>query len=137
ALHGDVEAGRRLVGDEQPRRERERAGYANPPRLAATELVRITIEKVHGETHERDQPARLGSVITVGEPMNAERLGDQRAHREPGAQRARRGLECHGEGATPRPESLAAPLWRGLARKAGLAPPGTDPAPRGGGRRRR
>ena len=43
-LHGDVERGNRLVGDDQRRVQRQRAGDADPLALAAAELVRIPVE---------------------------------------------------------------------------------------------
>ena len=59
ALDRDVEPGGRLVGDDQPGLQRERAGDADPARLAARELVRIAVEEVGAQPDHREQARRL------------------------------------------------------------------------------
>ena len=97
ALDRDVEPGGRLVGDDQPGRQRERAGDADAARLAARELVRVAPEEVRAEADHREQAPRLGRQIARARAVDAQRLGDQRADGEARAERGDRVLEHHRE----------------------------------------
>ena len=96
ALHGDVETGGRLVRDDELGRECQRAGDADAAGLAAGKLMRIAAGEIRGQADESQQPARLGVETLALDPVNGERFGDQRLHREPRAQAGHWILEHHG-----------------------------------------
>ena len=96
ALDRDVEAGGRLVGDDQSGREGQRAGDADPARLAARELVRVALEKIAAQSPTIvEQPRRLRRSDGGRLPVDAKRLGDQGAHGPARAERGDRVLEHH------------------------------------------
>ena len=125
-----VEAGDRLVGDQQLRLERERAGDQHPLPLAARQLVRVAQEERLGRT----QPGRRqggGDQLGLARPglrdqlVDAQALGDRLVDGVPRVERAERVLEHELDVA---PERLQP---RGRSGRA--APP---PAHLAGGRRR-
>ena len=65
ALDRDVEAGGRLVGDDQLRRQRQGPGHADPARLAAGQLVRIAAEEGARQPDQLEQAARLAVEVAV------------------------------------------------------------------------
>ena len=67
-LHGRVERGGRLIGDEQPRTTRERHGDHHPLRHAAAEFVRIRAEppRRFGDAHLRQRADDLGVLRRGG-----------------------------------------------------------------------
>ena len=78
-LDRDVEGGDRLVGDDQLRLERERAGHADALPLAAGELVRVAVvvlgvqadllhQLLHGAACARPSPV-VERWIANGSPM--------------------------------------------------------------------
>jgi hypothetical protein len=97
-LHGDIEGGRRLVGDEHRRVERD--GHRDHDALAHPpgELVRVGLDALLGR---RDgDPLHQAHGLSVGirlvhAAVLAEHLGDLPAHREGRVQRAQRILEDH------------------------------------------
>ncbi len=97
-LDGDVERGRRLVGDEQLRIAGDRHGDHDALVHAAGELVREGGEPALGrgnadllEQLDRAPPRRLA----VHALMQAQRLGDLEADREARVEARRRLLEDH------------------------------------------
>ena len=102
-LDGDVERGDRLVGHDQLRLERERAGDADALALAAGELVRVAVVVL------RVQPDGLQQVLhrllpaTLGlDVLQPERRTDDLADGVPRVQRGVRVLEDHLDVATQR-----------------------------------
>ena len=63
---GDVEAGRRLVGDEELGLERERARDADAARLTARELVRVLAGQLGRELDHLQQLAHADLVRRAG-----------------------------------------------------------------------
>ena len=64
-LDGDVERGDRLVGDDQLRVQRQRAGHADALALAAGELVREAVV-VLGVEARRSRAARGRAALSAG-----------------------------------------------------------------------
>ena len=95
ALDRDVEARRRLVGDDELGREGDGPGDADAARLAAGELVGIAPGEILRQPHQGQEPSRLGLQISPAHAMDHEGLGDQGAHRAPRAQARDRVLEHH------------------------------------------
>jgi hypothetical protein len=97
-LHGDVERGRRLVGDEQPRLAGDRHGDAYALAHAAGKTVRVVVEAL-----ERARDADLGEQLARpparGAALEAEvalqDLDDLRPDRERRVERGHRVLEDH------------------------------------------
>ena len=88
-LHRDVEGGDGLVGNEEVRLERERAGDAHTLPLTAGELAREGVEGALAEAHEVDEltaaladPSGLGTISCT--PSD---LGERLPHGHPRIQR--------------------------------------------------
>ena len=77
-LHRDVERGGRLVEDQQPRLDRDRAGDADPRLLAAGELMREAAEQFARQAGQSraasSTRARERGAATAAQP--AQRIGD-------------------------------------------------------------
>ena len=90
--------------------------------LTAAQLVGITFGDSEWQAHHLEQSFRLELEVPVPEPVDHERLGEERADLEPGAERADRILEHHGDVATeflelaPRQARLK---WRRSAKPSG------------------
>ena len=104
-LHGDVEGGRRLVGDDEARVQRQRHGDDDALLLAARELVRVVVDarfRVRdadlAEDLDRPRLGLLGRDLAAAASAGvcAEALGDLPADREDRVERGRRLLEHHG-----------------------------------------
>ncbi len=96
-LDRDVKCGDRLVGDDQLRFQRESAGDADPLALPARELVRVAVVVLGVEAdllHQLLNPAAPSGRI-LEQPMDRERLGDDRADRPAGVEGGIRILEDH------------------------------------------
>ena len=106
ALHRNVEARRRLVGDDQLRAKRQRPRNADPARLSAGELVRIALSDRRRQSDIRQQPRNL-RLDVVCPAVHPERLGQYRAHAEPRAERTDRILEDHAHVASSRLQAHA------------------------------
>ena len=96
-LDRHVERRDRLVGDDQLRLQRERARDADALALAARELVRVAVvvlrvqaDRVHQLLHRA-----LALALALLQPVDRERLGDDRADRLARVQRRVRVLEDH------------------------------------------
>ena len=97
-LHGDVEGGRRLVGDDQARVERERLRDDDALLLAAGELVRVVVDAVLGvgDADPAQHVDRLGPGVGAGDrQVRPQPLGDLPADRVDGVEDRRRLLEDH------------------------------------------
>ncbi len=97
-LHRDVERGRRLVGDQEPRIERQRLGDHRPLPLPSRQLVRVGVEAALGirDLHQLEQFDRpLVGGAGRHRLMAAEHLGDLEADRVDGIERGHRLLEDH------------------------------------------
>ncbi len=77
ALHGDVEAGRRLVGEQQMRAHRQRARDADAARLAAGQLVREAVDEGAGQADLRQHGPGGGVAVGNRHALHDERLGEQ------------------------------------------------------------
>ena len=143
-LGGDVERGRRLVGDQQLRAQRDRHGDADALALAAGELVRVAGQREarrgQPDALERrggDRP-RLGPA---GGAVDADGLGHLVADRLQRVERGHRLLEDHADVAAAnradaRARRAAADRDRRAAmRPAATAPCGSRPHHREGGHR--
>ena len=87
-LHRDVEGGDGLVGDEEVRLERERAGDAHALPLTAGELARERIEGALAEADEVDElPAALADPFGLDDLVHAHDLGERLLHGHAGIQR--------------------------------------------------
>ena len=60
ALDRDIEAGGRLIGDDELGIERDGAGDADAARLAARQLMRVAAGEILRQPDQRQQPPRLG-----------------------------------------------------------------------------
>ncbi len=87
-LDRDVERGDRLVEHHHLGVQRERAGDADPLSLAAGELVREAVRVLRAEA-DRPQQAldAQPTLLAAVEAVDAERLGDDLAHRHPRVER--------------------------------------------------
>src|SRR5581483_11505311 len=107
-LHRDVQRRDRLVGDDQPRLERERAGDADALALAAGEGVR---EAAHELGPQSDQAQELGDPLdplsSAADPVDQERLADDLQERHAWVQRRERVLEDHLHLTPQRPHAAA------------------------------
>ena len=95
-LDGNVERRNRLVGDDEFRVERERSGEADTLPLTARELVRIQLGRAGGETdlaEELDDTFVLRTTVT--DPLDDERLPDDRLDAHARVERGVRVLEDH------------------------------------------
>ena len=80
-LHRDVERRHRLVGDQQRRRDRQRAREADALPLPAGQLVRVAEAQLGAQAdrvEELDAPA-ASSAAPRREPLHAQRLADDLA----------------------------------------------------------
>ena len=95
-LDRDVERRDRLVGDDQPRAQRERPRDADPLALPARELVRVAVDVVGREADDLEQllhaPAHLAARAL---PVDAERVADDLADALARVERRVRVLEDH------------------------------------------
>ena len=95
-LDRHVEGRHRLVGDDEPRVERERARDADPLALAAGERVRVAL---HVLRPQADQPQQLdhavGPLLRRAHAVHQERLADDVEERHPRVERGERVLEDH------------------------------------------
>src|SRR5262249_52278906 len=77
-----VERGDRLVGNDELRAAGDRTGDADALALPSGELVRVPVERRRVETDVPDQPR--GRLVPLGarssDPMDVERLADERPH---------------------------------------------------------
>ena len=95
-FHGLVEGGHRLVEDEQPRLEGERAGDVHPLALAARKLVRIAPDELCGV--EPDQGEQLAGALARGlrrHPVHLRAEHDGLLDRQARVERGVRVLEHH------------------------------------------
>ena len=70
-LHGNIERGCRLVGDDELRVARERHGDEHALALAAGELMRVGVERALGvETHKFEQFLSAAGAATLGELLH-------------------------------------------------------------------
>ena len=95
-LHRDVQRRHRLVGDDQPGVQCQRARDAQPLALPAGELERIALERVTAQAHllqQRHDTALL--VRGIGHTVVLQRLGDDLADAHARVERRIRILEHH------------------------------------------
>ena len=83
-LHGDVERGRRLVGDDErrPAGQRDRDHHALPH--AARQLMRVVVDALFGvgDAHRAQQvDGARARLAPCREAVDAQRLGDLRRRR--------------------------------------------------------
>ena len=114
-LHGHVERGRRLVGDQERGLARQRHRDHHPLAHAAAERVRVLGRALFGtrdlhpvEHLDRARPRLLARHVLVA----AHGLGDLLAHRERGVERPDRLLEDHGDAGAPDVGQLASRTGR-------------------------
>ena len=95
-LHGDVERGDRLVGDDQLGPQRKCAGDADALALAAGELVRepVVVLGLQADAVEQVLHAAL-QLRAAGQPVQLERVADDLAHPLARIERGERVLEDH------------------------------------------
>ena len=104
ALHRDVEAGGRLVGEQQMRAHGQRTRHADAARLAAGQLVREAVDEGAGQADLRQQARAAASAVGNRHALNDERLGEQAPDPQARAQRGDRVLEHHRRAAAHRTE---------------------------------
>ena len=108
-LDGHVQGADGLVAHDQLRLHGERPGDADALALAAAELVRVALHEPRVEAHQRQQLGdALRGGLARGEAVDAQRLGEDVAHRLPRVEARVRVLEHHLEQASP-PTQLARP----------------------------
>ena len=99
-LDGHVERGRRLVGDEQLRRARQRHGDHHALAHSAGELVRVIVEPVGGlrdADHAQQFDGALAGLLLVHAHVQFQRLGELAADRQHGVEARHRVLKDHGD----------------------------------------
>ena len=133
-LDRDVERGDGLVGDDQPRIQRERAGDADALALAARELVRIAVVVLGREPDDVHQLLHAPLRVAVRLAVDDERVGDDRAHALARVERGRRILEDHLHLAPQRPQRAPVELRDVAARRRRRCPRSARAAARGSGR---
>ena len=108
-LDRDVERGDRLVGDDEVRVERERAGEADALALPARELVRVARGRVRREADDLEQLAhtRRRPACRCARPCVHERLADDPADAVARVERRERVLEDHLHPPAQRAHALA------------------------------
>ena len=74
-LDRDVERGDRLVGDDQVRIDRERAGDADPLALAAGELVRVARRRIGRQADDLEQLAHAPVGVAPADASPCARIG--------------------------------------------------------------
>ena len=95
-LDRDVERGDRLVGDDQLRPQRERAGDPDPLALSAGELVRIAVVVLRLEPHPVHQLLNLAAELRPGcQPVQLQRIPDDLPDALAGVERRVGVLEDH------------------------------------------
>ncbi len=100
-LHGGVERGGRLVGEEHVRLVGQREGDHDALAHAAGELVRVVAQAACG-IGDADQVEEFGGAAgTAGAPVCPHRLVQVPADREHGVEGRHRVLEDHGDAGTP------------------------------------
>src|SRR5262249_8774193 len=82
-LDADVERRYRLVADDQPWREPQRAGDAEARRPAARHFVRGAAEEVRAEADELEDLAHSPDPLPAADPADAQRLTDEIEHGHP------------------------------------------------------
>ena len=91
-LNRDVERRDRLVGDDQLRVQRERAGDADPLALSAGELVRVPVQVGRGEPDDLEQLLHLLPHLRPrADPVDPEWIADDLHDTLAGIQRCSRG----------------------------------------------
>ena len=124
-LDRHVERRHRLVGDDQRRVERERAGQADALPLAAAELVRVAPPQLGIEADVREQLGDPRRALGLrADAVDDQRLLDDRLDAHPRVERRVRILEDHlhvpprlAQRARGRAPSTSSPLKRDLARR--------------------
>ncbi len=106
---GDVEGADRLVGDDQPGAKNQRAGDADALALSAGKFVRVTGERVRGETHSLQSFTHTAAALVAGELrlVNGQRLADDGADALTRVERSEGVLKHHLHLAAQRPQSPA------------------------------
>jgi hypothetical protein len=100
-LDGDVQRAGRLVGDQQRRVQRQRAGQGDALPLAAGQLARPPIGVRRRQLHRVQQVAHLDVPFGAGaDPMHVERFPDALGDGEPGIQGGLGVLVHEGQAAT-------------------------------------
>ena len=105
-LHGGIEGGRRLVGEQEARAARQRHGDHHALAQPAGQLVRIGLEPPLGRrhAHQLQQLQRAGQGCLPADALvAAHRLGDLAAHRVQRIERRHRLLEHHGHQGAAQP----------------------------------
>ena len=126
-LHRDVERRDALVGDDDLRRERQRAGDADALALAAGEFVRMA---AHVIGRQPDAAEEVGDAVAelaaAGEAMDDQRLADQLAHGHARVERGIGVLEDHLDGAPDRLQRATAEAGGRASVDADVALPGDE-----------
>ena len=100
-LDRHVERGRRLVGDQQSRLERQGAGDADALALPARQLVRVAVAQITRQVHAIEQVLdALAQLGTLGDLLQQERLADRLADRQSRVERRTGVLEHEADVAT-------------------------------------
>ena len=95
-LDRDVERADRLVGDQQPGVDRQRAGDRHPLALAARELVRVALDAPAAQPDALEQVGREALLIALlDQPVHQGRFGDGGADSQPRVERGVRVLVDH------------------------------------------
>ena len=132
-LDRDVERGDGLVGDDEVRVDRDRAGEADALALSAGELVRVTARRVGGQADDLEQVADLRARLAPArEAVGPQRLADDAADAVARVERRERILEDHLHPPAQRPQLVLAELGDVLAVEED---PAARSACRGGGSR--
>ena len=93
-LNGDIEGRNRFVGDDELRRERERARDPDTLALAAGELVRVMGHVRFAQPHALEQLRHpRGSVLGRAEAVDAQGFAHDAAHGHAGIKRGERVLK--------------------------------------------
>ena len=107
-LDGDIQPGRRLVGDQEPRPGGQHHRYQHALAHAAAELVRIGMQSQLGVWHLYLSKQLHRTFFCVRAPtLVADRACDLGAHRHQWIERAARALEDHSD---PRTSHLPHPV---------------------------
>ena len=122
-LHGDVEGGDRLVGDEHLGLEGERPGDADALALAAGEFMRIAVGRLDRKPDEVEQVAARAQSAALGHALRDRTLGDDAPDRAARVERGIRVLEHHLDAAALAAEGRACDR----SAEGDLAEPGSRP----------
>ena len=104
-LRRHVEAGHDLVGDDEVRLERQRAGDAGALALAARQLVRIAVDEAGRQADEIEQRGRAVAPVppSLQTSVHLQRTRQRHAEPQPRIQRRLRILEDHLDARAQRP----------------------------------